>query len=65
MLFVVTIASKLPAAIGAVEMETVKLVSVAAVTVPTTPLLNETMLLPAVVSKPKPLILRLVASAPN
>lgn len=46
-------------------MDTDKLVSVAAVTVPTAPLSNATVLLLAIVSKPKPLMLRLVALAPN
>ena len=64
-LFVVTIAFKFPAAVGGVARDTVKLVSVAAVTVPTAPLSNATVLLPAVESNPKPLMVRLVASAPN
>lgn len=58
--FVVTIAVRLPAS-GLVENVTVKTVAVAVVTVPTAPLLNTTVLLPAVVSKPKPLILTVVA----
>ena len=60
-----TIAFNPPAAVGGVETDTVKLVSVATVTVPTAPLLNATVLLLAVVSKPNPLMLRLVALAPN
>jgi hypothetical protein len=47
----VTIAVKLPAA-GLVEKVTVSAVAVAAVTVPTAPLLNVTKLLPGVVLKP-------------
>lgn len=48
-----TCAVKLPA-LGLVEYETVNMVLVALVTVPTAPLLNVTTLLAAVVSKPKP-----------
>lgn len=51
----VTIAVRLPA-VGLVEKVTVKDVADAVVTVPTAPLLNVTVLLPAVVLKPKPLM---------
>lgn len=64
-LFVVTTAVKLPAAVGAVEMVTVSEVAVAAVTVPSAPLLKTTVLLPAVVSKPEPLIVKDEAFAAN
>lgn len=57
---VVTIAVKLPTAEGAVERATVKEVAVAAVTVPTALLLNTTVLLPAVVLNPKPVIVTVV-----
>jgi hypothetical protein len=53
-LLLVTIAVKLPAVVGEVESETVNVVDVAAVTVPTAPLLNTTVLSPGVVSKAKP-----------
>lgn len=59
----VTIAVKLPAAVGLVENVTVKLVAVEAVTVPTAPLLRVTALLPGVVSNPNPLMATVVASA--
>ena len=55
-LLVVTTANKVPAEVGLVESVTVIEVGVAAVTVPTAPLLNATVLLLAVVSKPEPLI---------
>ena len=55
-LFVVTIAVKLPADVGLVPNVTVKAVAVAELTVPVAPLLNVTVLLAAVVSKPIPLI---------
>lgn len=55
-LFVVTTAVRLPAVSGRVEKVTVSDVAVASVTVPTAPLLKTTVLLAAVVSKPKPLI---------
>ena len=64
-LFVVTIAFRFPAAVGSVVRDTVRLVSVAAVTVPTAPLSNATVLLPTVGSNPKPLMVRLVWSAPS
>lgn len=52
---VVTTAVRFPA-IGFVEYVTVSDVEVAAVTVPTAPLLKTTVLLAAVVSKPEPAI---------
>ena len=55
-LFVVTTAVRLPAVSGRVESVMVSDVAVASVTVPTAPLLKTTVLLAAVVSKPKPLI---------
>lgn len=54
--FVVTTAVRLPAEAGFVENVTVSDVDVAAVTVPTAPLLKTTELLEAVASKPKPSI---------
>ena len=60
---VVTTAVRLPSAVGLVENVTVSDVAVAAVTVPTAPLLNTTVLLPAVGSKPKPLMVSVVALA--
>lgn len=59
----VTTAVKLPAVVGFVEKVTVNDVAVAAVTVPTAPLLNVTELLAAVKSKPVPLIVIVLASA--
>ena len=59
-MFVVTTAVKLPAVAGLVEKVTVSDVAVAAVTVPA-PSLKTTVLLSAVVSKPKPLIVTVVA----
>lgn len=50
-------------ALGLVEKVTVIEVAVAAVTVPTAPLLNTTVLFAAVVLKPKPLICRVVVAA--
>lgn len=50
-LLLVTIAVKLPAVVGEVESVTVRVVEVAAVTVPTAPLLKTTVLSAAVVSK--------------
>lgn len=61
--FVVTTAVRLPAFVGAVEKLTVSDVDVDAVTVPTAPLLNVTILLAAVESNPTPLILMLLALA--
>ena len=59
-LSVVTTAVRLPAVVGLVENVTVSEVAVAAVTVPTAPLLKTTVLLAAVVSKPKPLMVSVV-----
>lgn len=59
----VTMAVKLPADIGLVLKVTVSEVVVAAVTVPTAPLLNETVLLAAVALKPVPLIVIVAAFA--
>ena len=58
-----TTAVRLPTAVGSVENVTVSEVAVAAVTVPTAPSLKVTVLLPAVGSKPKPLIVSVVALA--
>ncbi len=63
MLFEVTTAVKLPALVGFVEKVTVNDVAVAAVTVPTAPLLNTTELLAAVKSKPVPLMVIVLALA--
>lgn len=63
MVLEVTTAVKLPAVVGLVEKVTVNEVAVAAVTVPTAPLLNVTELLAAVKSKPVPLIVIVLASA--
>ncbi len=60
-LLVVTDAVRLPATVGLVEKVTVKLVPVAVVTVPTAPLLNVTVLLPAVELKPKPVMVTVLA----
>lgn len=60
MLSVVTTAVKTPAA-GVVEKVTVSEVAVEAVTVPTAPLLNTTVLLPGVVLNPAPVIVIVVA----
>ena len=60
---VVTTAVRLPAAVGFVENVTVSEVAVAAVTVPAAPSLKTTVLLPGVVSKPKPLMVSVVALA--
>lgn len=63
---VVTNAPMVPPAVGAVVMSTVKLVSVAAETVPIAPLSNKTTLFAGVVeSKPNPLIVKLVALNPR
>ena len=59
--FDVTIAVRLPRATGFVENVTVSAVAEAEVTVPTAPLLNTTVLLPATVANPKPLIVTVVA----
>ena len=60
-LLVDTWAVKLPTALGLTTKVTVKLVLVAALTVPVTPPLNVTMLRDGVVSKPNPLIVTEVA----
>ena len=60
---IVTMAVKLPADVGLVENVTVSEVAVAAVTVPTAPLLNVTALLAAVVLKPVPAIVTVDALA--
>jgi hypothetical protein len=61
--FVVTTAVRLPTLVGLVENVTVSELAVAAVTVPTAPLLKVTVLLPAVVLKAKPLIVTVLALA--
>src|SRR5260370_28514528 len=60
---VVTTAVRLPAVAGLVLNVTVSDVAVAAVTVPTAPSLNVTVLFAAVGSKPKPLIVTVGALA--
>lgn len=60
---VVTIAVRLPAVVGLVLKVTVMDVAEALVTVPTAPLLNTTVLLPGVKSKPRPLITTVEALA--
>ena len=60
---VVTTAVRLPTAAGFVENVTVSAVGVAAVTVPTAPLLKATVLWAAVGSKPKPSMVTVVALA--
>jgi hypothetical protein len=62
-LFVVTVTDRAPAAVGGVVMLTVSCVSVAAVTVPAAPLVKVRILLPAVSSKPSPLIVMVDAFA--
>ena len=52
--FVVTVAVRLPAVVGRVENVTVRVVSVAAVTVPTAPLLKTTVLREATGSNANP-----------
>src|SRR5262249_54108801 len=61
-LSVTTTADRLPA-VGAVENETVSEVAVAAVTEPIAPPFRATMLFPAVVSKPNPLMVSVAALA--
>ncbi len=61
----VTVAVKFPRAVGLVSKVTVRRVAVAVVTVPNAPLLNVTMLLAAVVEKPKPLITIVAALMPT
>lgn len=62
-LLVVTTAVKLLAEVGLMPKVTVNTVAVAAVTVPTAPLSNKTVLFPAVVLKPKPFIVSVAALA--
>ncbi len=64
-MFVVTIAVILPSTFGRVESVTVRDVSVAVVTVPTAPLLSTTVLRFATGSKPKPLMVNVVAVMPS
>lgn len=54
---------RLPADVGAVVRLTVRVVAVAAVTVPAAPLLKTTVLLPAVVENPEPVMVTLLAFA--
>lgn len=61
--FVVTMAVKLPAVVGLVENVTLSVVAVAAETVPTAPLLKTIVLLDAMVSNPKPLMVIVEALA--
>ena len=63
LLLVVTIAVKLPRSVGAVDNVMVSDVAVAAVTAPTASLLKVTVLLPGVVSNPKPWIMIIGAFA--
>ena len=56
LLLVVTMAVRLPVAVGLVEKVTMSEVAVAVVTVPTAPLLKTTVLFAAVVSNPNPLM---------
>ena len=63
--FVVTIAVILPSTFGRVESVTVRVVPVAVVTVPTAPLLSTTVFRFATGSKPKPLIVIVVAVMPS
>jgi hypothetical protein len=56
---VITVAVRLPIAVGRVLKVTVNWVTVAAVTVPTAPLLKVTVLLFAMVSNPFPIIIKL------
>ena len=63
MLFVVTMAVRFPADVGAVVKVTLSVVAVAEATVPMAPLLNSTILFAAVVSKPVPLIVSEVTPA--
>lgn len=59
----VTIAVNEPAVVGSVDRVTVRDVAVALVTEPTAPLLNTTVLFAAVVSKPIPLMISVLALA--
>lgn len=63
MVLVVTIAVRLPAAVGLIEKVTVNLVVEAVVTAPTAPLLNTTVLLAAVAENPNPSITTVLALA--
>lgn len=58
-----TIAVKLPAEVGVVVRLMVRVVAVAAVTVPTAPLLKTTALLTAVVENPTPVMIRVLVFA--
>ena len=58
-----TIAVKLPAEVGAVVRLMVRVVAVAAATVPTAPLLKTTALLTAVVENPTPVMIRVLVFA--
>lgn len=60
---VVTMAVNEPAEVGLVENVTTRLVAEAVVTVPTAPLLKTTVLLPAVVLNPVPVIVTVLALA--
>ena len=60
---VVTTADRPPTFVGRVESDTESAVAVADVTMPTAPLLNTTVLLPAVVSKPTPMIVSVLELA--
>ena len=64
-LFVVTTAVKFPTMVGLLVNVTVSNIAVDAVTVPVTPLLNTTVLLPGVVLKPKPRIVAVAELAPR
>jgi len=59
----VTTAVRFAALVGLVDKATVSEVAVAAVTAPIAPSLKTTVLFAAVVSKPKPLMVNVVASA--
>lgn len=60
---VVTDAVNSPTLVGRVESETVRVVAVAAVTLPAAPLLSDTELFPGVVSNPNPLMVSVAAPA--
>ena len=60
---VVTIAVKLPEAVGWLDNRTVNVVAEAAMTVPAAPLESVTALLATVVSKPNPLMVSVIARA--
>lgn len=61
--FVTTIADRFPTFAGRAVSDTVRVVAVAAETVPAAPLLNVTVLLARVVSNPLPIIVSVVALA--